>query len=205
MGAAVTVEGLRKAYGSLLAVDDASFEVADGEIFGVLGLNGSGKTTSVECVQGLRRADRVLRPCWQRPIDQDRGWRGVRDCRAVGSAAVARTGRSQPALILCSPDRHVPRRRWVGLLGLLRVQHRWATLPGSRADRSERPREPSMISPAPQWSAASTMAVATCPASTARSSSRAVTRSTAGECHTTLDRQALRSPPGGRFRWPTAE
>jgi ABC-2 type transport system ATP-binding protein len=57
MGAAVTVQGLRKAYGSPVAVQDVSLEVATGEIFGVLGPNGSGKTTSVECVQGLRRAD----------------------------------------------------------------------------------------------------------------------------------------------------
>jgi ABC-2 type transport system ATP-binding protein len=40
-----------------VAVQDVSFEVATGEIFGVLGPNGSGKTTTVECVQGLRRAD----------------------------------------------------------------------------------------------------------------------------------------------------
>lgn len=52
MGAAVTVQGLRKAYGSLVAIQDISFEAATGEIFGVLGPNGSGKTTSVECVQG---------------------------------------------------------------------------------------------------------------------------------------------------------
>src|SRR6266545_1637505 len=57
MGTAITVEGLRKAYGPLVAVEDVSFEVAAGEIFGVLGPNGSGKTTTVECVQGLRRAD----------------------------------------------------------------------------------------------------------------------------------------------------
>jgi ABC-2 type transport system ATP-binding protein len=57
MGTAITVEGLRKAYGPLVAVEDVSFEVTAGEIFGVLGPNGSGKTTTVECVQGLRRAD----------------------------------------------------------------------------------------------------------------------------------------------------
>ncbi len=57
MGAAITVEGLRKAYGALVAVEDVSFEVGQGEIFGVLGPNGSGKTTTVECVQGLRHAD----------------------------------------------------------------------------------------------------------------------------------------------------
>lgn len=56
MGTAITVEGLRKTYGSLVAVEDVSFEVAAGEIFGVLGPNGSGKTTTVECVQGLRPA-----------------------------------------------------------------------------------------------------------------------------------------------------
>jgi ABC-2 type transport system ATP-binding protein len=53
----IAVEHLRKLYGSLSAVDDVSFEVAEGEIFGLLGLNGAGKTTAVECIQGLRRPD----------------------------------------------------------------------------------------------------------------------------------------------------
>lgn len=58
MGSAVIqVEHLRKVYGSLMAVDDVSFQVFEGEIFGLLGPNGAGKTTVVECLQGLRRAD----------------------------------------------------------------------------------------------------------------------------------------------------
>ena len=36
------VENVRKKYGDLVAVDNLSFEVADGEIFGLLGLNGAG-------------------------------------------------------------------------------------------------------------------------------------------------------------------
>jgi ABC-2 type transport system ATP-binding protein len=57
MATAIRVEGLRKRYGDLVAVDGVSFEVAEGEIFGLLGPNGSGKTTTVECVQGLRQPD----------------------------------------------------------------------------------------------------------------------------------------------------
>jgi ABC-2 type transport system ATP-binding protein len=57
MATAVRVEGLHKRYGSVRAVDGLSFEVAEGEIFGLLGPNGSGKTTTVECLQGLRHAD----------------------------------------------------------------------------------------------------------------------------------------------------
>ena len=53
----VHVEGLRKSYGGTVAVDGVSFEVAAGEIFGLVGPNGSGKTTTVECLQGLRDPD----------------------------------------------------------------------------------------------------------------------------------------------------
>jgi len=57
MAAVVEVSGLRKEYGRTVAVADVSFEVESDEIFGLLGPNGSGKTTTVECLQGLRRAD----------------------------------------------------------------------------------------------------------------------------------------------------
>jgi ABC-2 type transport system ATP-binding protein len=57
MTAVVEVEHLRKAYGSVVAVDDVSFTVEQGEIFGLLGPNGAGKTTTVECIEGLRRPD----------------------------------------------------------------------------------------------------------------------------------------------------
>ncbi|GAA3167410.1 ABC transporter ATP-binding protein [Blastococcus jejuensis] len=53
----VEVRGLRKTYGKTTAVDDVSFTVEPGEIVGILGPNGSGKTTTVECLQGLRRPD----------------------------------------------------------------------------------------------------------------------------------------------------
>ncbi len=55
--AAVEVVGLRKTYGTTVAVDDVSFSVRDGEIFGILGPNGAGKTTAVECLIGLRSPD----------------------------------------------------------------------------------------------------------------------------------------------------
>ncbi|SEG78797.1 ABC-2 type transport system ATP-binding protein [Nonomuraea solani] len=53
----IEVGNLRKQYPNHLAVDDVSFEVAEGEIFGILGPNGAGKTTTVECVAGLREPD----------------------------------------------------------------------------------------------------------------------------------------------------
>jgi ABC-2 type transport system ATP-binding protein len=53
----IEVEGLHKRYGATVAVDDVSFSVDEGEIFGILGPNGAGKTTTVESVEGLREPD----------------------------------------------------------------------------------------------------------------------------------------------------
>ena len=54
MDTVITVENLHKTYGKTVAVDDVSFAVERGEIFGILGSNGAGKTTTVEILQGLR-------------------------------------------------------------------------------------------------------------------------------------------------------
>ena len=54
---AIEVEHLMKRYGDATVVDDVSFTVEKGEIFGILGPNGAGKTTIVESIEGLRRPD----------------------------------------------------------------------------------------------------------------------------------------------------
>jgi ABC-2 type transport system ATP-binding protein len=53
----IHVSGIRKRYGTTMAVDGVSFDVLDGEIFGLIGPNGAGKTTTMECVEGLRLPD----------------------------------------------------------------------------------------------------------------------------------------------------
>ena len=53
----VVVRDLEKRYDDVLAAAGVSFEIEDGEIFGLLGPNGSGKTTTLECVIGLRQPD----------------------------------------------------------------------------------------------------------------------------------------------------
>jgi ABC-2 type transport system ATP-binding protein len=53
---AVTVRDLHKQYGELAAVDGISFDVADGEVYGLLGHNGAGKSTTVEILEGHRTA-----------------------------------------------------------------------------------------------------------------------------------------------------
>lgn len=53
----VIVQDLHKHYGDVQAARGVSFEIQDGEIFGLLGPNGSGKTTTLECIIGLREPD----------------------------------------------------------------------------------------------------------------------------------------------------
>lgn len=53
----IQVRDFRKTYGETVAVDGISFAVQRAEIFGLLGPNGAGKTSTLECLEGLRRAD----------------------------------------------------------------------------------------------------------------------------------------------------
>ncbi len=60
MNSIVQVQGIRKTYGTTVAVDEVSFEVGEGEIFGMVGPNGAGKTTTIECLEGLRKPDQGM-------------------------------------------------------------------------------------------------------------------------------------------------
>ncbi|MBL8729738.1 MAG: ABC transporter ATP-binding protein [Planctomycetes bacterium] len=51
------LHGLRKAYGSLVALHDLDLHIAKGEILALLGPNGAGKTTTVKCIVGLLQPD----------------------------------------------------------------------------------------------------------------------------------------------------
>lgn len=53
----VQVENLSLSYKNIHAVQDVSFSVFPGEIIAVIGSNGSGKTSTVECIEGLRKPD----------------------------------------------------------------------------------------------------------------------------------------------------
>jgi ABC-2 type transport system ATP-binding protein len=56
VNAAISIEGLSKRYGSLLALDGVDLRVEPGEFFGLLGPNGAGKTTLISVLAGLARA-----------------------------------------------------------------------------------------------------------------------------------------------------
>jgi ABC-type branched-subunit amino acid transport system ATPase component len=51
----IQIRGIHKAYGATVAVEDVSFEVNEGEIFGLIGPNGAGKTTAFNAISGLVR------------------------------------------------------------------------------------------------------------------------------------------------------
>ena len=57
MSNAIQIENLVKSYGSYRVLNDLTFQVKKGESFALLGTNGAGKTTALECIEGLRPYD----------------------------------------------------------------------------------------------------------------------------------------------------
>ena len=67
----VKVDNLVKRYGDLIAVDHLSLEVNDGEVFGLLGPNGSGKTTTINCILSLLEYDEGEIEVFGQPMTPD--------------------------------------------------------------------------------------------------------------------------------------
>ena len=57
MNRAIQVSELRKSYGSHIVLKGLNFQIEKGEVFSLLGVNGAGKTTSLECIEGLKKYD----------------------------------------------------------------------------------------------------------------------------------------------------
>lgn len=57
MNEAIKISNLSKSYGTHVVLNGLDFCVQQGEIFALLGVNGAGKTTSLECIEGLRKYD----------------------------------------------------------------------------------------------------------------------------------------------------
>lgn len=57
MNSAIQVRGLKKSYDSNIVLNGLDFDIEKGETFAFLGVNGAGKTTALECIEGLRKYD----------------------------------------------------------------------------------------------------------------------------------------------------
>ena len=57
MNHVIQVSELRKSYGNHIVLKGLNFQIEKGEVFSLLGVNGAGKTTSLECIEGLKKYD----------------------------------------------------------------------------------------------------------------------------------------------------
>lgn len=67
----VQIENLVKRYGNLVALDHLNLKIAEGEIFGLLGPNGSGKTTAINCMLSLLKYDKGTIEIFGQPMTPD--------------------------------------------------------------------------------------------------------------------------------------
>ena len=93
----ISVRGLHKSYGDLVAVRDVDLEVAPGEVFAFLGPNGAGKTTTISILEGYLERDRgEVEVLGEDPARAGRDWRGrvgfvLQECRMESLLTVRET------------------------------------------------------------------------------------------------------------------
>jgi ABC-2 type transport system ATP-binding protein len=105
----VSVRGLCKSYAGRVVVDGLGLDVPEGSVVGLIGANGAGKTTAVECIQGLRRADSGrLRVCGYDPAREPERMRALVGSQLQDSALPDRI-RVGEAVRLFARDRRVAR------------------------------------------------------------------------------------------------
>ncbi len=70
--AIIEVTGLTKYYGTIVGVEDVSFSVEEGEVFGFLGPNGAGKTTTIRLLMQLLHPNQGRITLFGVPLDEPR-------------------------------------------------------------------------------------------------------------------------------------
>jgi len=135
----IEVRDLRKEYGSTVAVEDVSFDIHGGEIFGLLDPNGAGKTTTVELFQGLRTPTAGTASVLGHRLSQDRA--AVKDAIGVVPQSFYTferlTVRENVALIRDLHSEGLPIDTVLDVLGLQAyADERFATLSGGYQRRT---------------------------------------------------------------------
>lgn len=142
---ALTVEGLRKSFGAHMAIDGLTLRVDPGEVVGLLGRDGAGKTVCFNLIMGLLKADsgRILlgdTDVTDRPADR-RARLGLtclpQEPSIFGGMTVEQN--IQTVLELCEPDPAVRARRREEILEAFQLAH-LRRIPGLRLSGGERRR-----------------------------------------------------------------
>jgi ABC-type branched-subunit amino acid transport system ATPase component len=123
--AVLRVDGLRKSFGGVTAVNGVSLTLERGRIYGLIGPNGSGKTTLFNCITGLERADAGRVTFLDQRID---GWKAHRIAR-LGVARTFQVIRVFPELtalenllVVTRDERRAAERRGLELLAFVKLE-----------------------------------------------------------------------------------